>query len=216
MLGASARYSCLHTPVETFTSPYIPPCKRRGISKLRRQYAGSYIKSDLLRLGILHTKGLNSDLLHDLGSTGLVVVVGANTADLIDNLDALNDLTESGVLAIQMGCVLVHDEELAAGGVGHHGAGHGQNAALVENGVIKAVCLELTADGVLGAAHAVAQRVAALDHEAGDNAMENETIVKALGNEGDKVVDGIWSKLGIELSLHDAAIFHFKSNNRIH
>ena len=28
------------------------------------------------------------------------------------------DLAESGVLAVQMGCVLMHDEELAAGAVG--------------------------------------------------------------------------------------------------
>ena len=41
MVGASARYSCLHTPVETSTPPYKGPSGRTdpGITQINKQWS---------------------------------------------------------------------------------------------------------------------------------------------------------------------------------
>ena len=58
------------------------------------------------------------DLFHDNRRAGLVVPVGAHSGDLVHDIHAGHDLAKGGILAVQVGCVLVHDEELAAGAVG--------------------------------------------------------------------------------------------------
>ena len=114
-----------------------------------------------------------------------------------------------------MGGLLHHDEELAAGGVGPHGAGHGQHTAVMLKVVLEAVLAELTLDGVAGAAHAGALGVAALDHEAGDDPVEDQAVVKALVHQRNEVVDGVGGDVGVQLGLHDAAVFHLEGNDRI-
>ena len=109
----------------------------------------------------------------------------------------------------------MHDEELAAGGVGGHGAGHGQDAAAVKQIILEAVGTELALDAVAGAAGTGALGVAALDHEAGDHPVEDKPVIKALLHQGDKVVDGVGGHLGVQLRLDDAAVFHFDGNNGI-
>ena len=109
----------------------------------------------------------------------------------------------------------MHDKELAAGGVGGHGARHRQNTAGMRQSVLEPVGGELAADAVAGAAHADALGVAALDHEAGDDAVENHAVIEALLDKGDEVVDSVRGGLGVELRLHDAAVFHFNGDNRI-
>ena len=54
----------------------------------------------------------------------------------------------------------MHDEELASGGVGRHGARHGKHAAVMLEVVLEAVAGELTLDAVAGAADAGALGVA--------------------------------------------------------
>ena len=54
----------------------------------------------LYRLRIINTEGFGSDLLHNLGSFGLIVVIGSDTGDFINILYALNDLSEGGILAV--------------------------------------------------------------------------------------------------------------------
>lgn len=49
---------------------------------------------------------------HSLGLQGLVGPVGRNTRDAVKNVKAVGQLAECGVGAVQMGRVLVHDEEL--------------------------------------------------------------------------------------------------------
>ena len=105
-----------------------------------------------------------------------------------------------------MGSLLHHDEELAAGGVGGHGAGHGQHAPVVDQVVLEAVSGELPLDGVAGAAHAGAVGAAALDHEAGDNPVEDQAVVVALLDQADEIVDRVGGHVGVELRLHDAAV----------
>ena len=164
------------------------------------------------RFGVIDAESVDRDLLHDLRGARLVIVVGTDRADLVDFLDTLNDLAEGCVLAVEVRGVLVHDEELAARGIGSHGACHGEHAAAVEQGIVKAVCLELAADAVAGAAGADALGVAALDHKAGDDAVENKPVIEAALYKGDEVVDGVGSDLGIKLSLHDCTVFHFKGD----
>ena len=176
---------------------------------------GALCRSALLRFGILDAEGLDRDLLHHLGNPGLVVIIGAHGADVIDGLNALDDLAEGGILPVQMGGVLMHDKELAAGGVGGHGAGHGENAAVVLEVVGKTVGRELALDAVAGAAGADALGVAALDHKAGDHAVEDQPVIEALLHQGDEIVDGVGGDLGIELGLHHIAVFHFKGYDRI-
>ena len=113
------------------------------------------VSSELYRLGILDAEGLGSDLLHLLLGLGTVVVVGGGVGDLVDNLHALDDLAEGGVLAVEVGSLIVHDKELASGRVGHHAASHAQNAAVMLEIVLgKAVVLELALDAIAGATHA--------------------------------------------------------------
>ena len=78
--------------------------------------------------------------------------------------------------------------------------------------VLEAVRGELALDAVAGTAHAGALRVAALDHKAGDDAVEDQSVVKSLADEGNKVVDGVRRDFGIKLSLDNVAVFHFKGD----
>ena len=110
----------------------------------------------------------------------------------------------------------MHDEELAARGVGHHAAGHGQHAAGVAQVVLsEAVAGELALDGIAGAAHAGALGVAALDHEAGDDPVEDQAVVEVGGHQGDEVRHGVRRDFGIQLGLDDAAVFHFDGDDGI-
>ena len=82
--------------------------------------------------------------------------------------------------------------------------------------VLEAVCGKLAADAVAGAAHADALRVAALDHKAGDDAVKDHAVVKALADQRNKVIDGIGRDLGVKLRLDDAAVLHFDGDDWIH
>ena len=240
MVGASARYSCLHIPVETGTSPfsirieagggrlcrfptadivlivvrlfaesarcvfavsrpvtlYWSECSNQLISAvvIFRSLTGEAAVLGcgrsrtlhyhyLLRLygfGIVNAEGIYSYLLHCLSVDGLIVAAGHAICDLVDILHALDDLAEGGILAVKVRCVLVHDEKLAAGGVGCHGTGHGQNASGVLEVVLHTVHSELTLDAVARAADADTLRVAALDHEASDDAVEDNAVIEVV------------------------------------
>ena len=117
-------------------------------------------------------------------------------------------MAEGSVAAVQVGCILVHDEELAAGGVRVHGAGHADDAAGMLNGVDDAVLQELTLDVPARAAHAGALRAAALDHKAGDDAVEGQAVVKALLDQLLKVFAGDGSCLGVQLNVDGLAVLH--------
>ena len=146
---------------------------------------------------------------------GLIHPVPVGADDGIGHLHALDDLAEGGVLAVQVGGLLHHDEELAAGGVGVHGPGHGENTPVVLEGVAHAVVGELALDGVAGAAHAVAVGAAALDHEAGDHPVEDQAVVEAGLHQADEVVHRVGSHLGVELGDHLAAVLHLNGDNGV-
>ena len=81
--------------------------------------------------------------------------------------------------------------------------------------ILEAVGRKLAPDAVAGAAHAGAVGVAALDHKAGDDPVEDQAVIKALAYKGDEIVDGVGSDLRVELGLDHVAVFHLKGNNRI-
>ena len=87
--------------------------------------------------------------------------------------------------------IFVHDKELAACGVGCHGARHGQDALRVLQIILKTVGAELSPNGISRSSHAAAVRVAPLQHEAGDHPVEDRSVVKALLNEGNEIMDGV-------------------------
>ena len=94
-----------------------------------------------------------------------------------------------------------------------HGPGHGQHAGGVLQVVLdKAVAGELAPDVIAGAAHAVAVGAAALDHEAGDDPVEDQAVIKALVGQGNKVVHRIGGLLRVQLSRHNPAVFHGNGN----
>ena len=100
--------------------------------------------------------------------------------DLVGDVLALDHFAENGVPAGEPRRGRNRDEELAAVGVGA-AVGHGQLAGLVE-AVRRALGLILEA--IAGAAHACARRVAALNHEVGNDAMEDGAVEELVGRLG--------------------------------
>src|SRR5206468_9561164 len=99
----------------------------------------------------------------------------------IDMLHAALDLAPDGVLAIQEGRIVSHDEELAVGAVRVLRTRHRGHAALVR--LAREFSFQI---GQVGPVIAGAGRVAPLRHEAGDHAVKNGTVVKAaVGEVGD-------------------------------
>src|SRR5918993_2224739 len=92
----------------------------------------------------------------------------------VDMLHAALDLAPDGILIVEEAGVVEADEELAVGAVGVGGAGHRAGAADVR--LTRKFRLEI---GQLATAGAGPGRVAALGHEAGDDAMEQDAVVKA-------------------------------------
>ena len=79
----------------------------------------------------------------------------------------------------------------------------------------EAVLSEFPLDLPAGAAHAAAVRAPALDHEARDDPVEDQAVIKSLLDQVDEVVHGVGRDLGVELRLDNAAIFHFNGDDGI-
>ena len=79
--------------------------------------------------------------------------------------------------------------------------GHAQHAARVAQVVRHAVSGELALNAVAGAAHARPLRAAALDHETGDHAVEDQAVIKTGVCETDEVAHALRCDVGIELGL---------------
>ena len=159
-----------------------------------------------LRVGLaVGVHGDGGDLLLHLGT---VVAVGLDGGDGVHHVHTGGHLAEGGVLTVQMLGVGVHNEELAARRVGGGGTRHAENAPLVLQVVLDAVEEELALDAVAGAAHAGAFGTAALDHEAGNDSVEDQTVIKMVAAQVDEVADALGRFVGVQLALDDAAVFH--------
>src|SRR5262249_9546610 len=114
------------------------------------------IRSPPLRSGLL-ARDLQHGRLDDrLGIEGLVLRIALRVGDLVDDLEAADDLPEAGVLAVEVRRDLVHDEELARGRVRVGRARHREDAGLV------LPLAELRLERARAVARAGAGRVAAL------------------------------------------------------
>ena len=65
-----------------------------------------------------------------------------------------------------------------------------------------------------GAAGAVAGRVAALDHKAGDDAVEGQAVIKALIDQFQKVFAGDRCCGSIQFNVNSFAVLHRNTNHR--
>lgn len=125
------------------------------------------------------------------------------------------NFAESGVSSVQMGSILVHDEELGAGGIRVHGSCHGKHALRMLKVIGDAVLAEFSLDGIAWASHAVSVGAAALDHKAIDDSVENQTVVKTFLYQADKIIYCVWCDFWIKLCFHHIAVFHCNCYNRI-
>lgn len=73
----------------------------------------------------------------------------------------------------------MHDKKLGAGRVWTHGSGHGKNAWLMGEIILKAVLGKLPLNLISWAPHAGTVRASALDHKARDYPMEGKAVVKS-------------------------------------
>src|SRR5262249_35970435 len=107
----------------------------------------------------------------------------------------LADLADQRVFGRQPGVWSEDDVELAPRAPGRLGRGlrHRHRALRVGE-----VGRRLLVDVIAGSAGAVAERVAALDHEAGSDPVEVEAVVEALFGEEDERVDGLRGAFGVE------------------
>ena len=115
-------------------------------------------------------------------------------------LHARRHFTPDGVLAVEEGGVVEADEKLAVRAVRIGGAGHGTNAAHMR--FAAELCLDV---GQLRPAHAGARRIAALRHEAGDDAVEHHTVIEAVLGKGGDAFDMAGRQIGAQLDDDVAA-----------
>ena len=124
-----------------------------------------------------------------------VAAVAREHRDLLGDVLAARHLPEDGVLAVEpRGRVGGDDEELAPVRV-RAGVRHRERPAL------DLVVVELVLELVARAAGAGALRAAALDHEVGDDAVEDQPVVEALAGELGEVLDRLRGLVGKELDL---------------
>src|SRR5919109_545354 len=98
--------------------------------------------------------------------------VGLYLADFLDDIQSLDDFAKHRMLVIEVRCGSERDEELAAVGVGA-GIGHRQDAGFA----VSQCGVEFVGELVAGATVSLPERIAALDHEAVDHAMEHDAVV---------------------------------------
>ena len=125
----------------------------------------------------------------------LVAAVALDHRDRIGDVLAARHLSEDGVLAVEpRGSVGGDDEELAPVRIRAR-VRHRECAAL------DLVLVELVLELVTGPTRAGPLRAAGLDHEVGDDAVEDQPVVEAVAGELGEVLDGLRRLVRIELDL---------------
>src|SRR5216683_3042585 len=109
---------------------------------------------------------------------------GADRIDLSDDIHPRDDLPEQGIAGRQPDPLWsADDEELAAIGV-RPGVGHRERSELVAPWLG-----QLVFETVPGATPAGALRITALQHEAGNDSVEDDVVVIVVAGQEDEVVD---------------------------
>ena len=109
----------------------------------------------------------------------------------------------------------MHDEELGSCRVRISGTCHGEYSALVGQVVLYTICSKFTFNVMTRATHTCSSRITALDHKSGDDTVEDQTVIETFLCQVDKILNTDRRHIRIQLQLHDAAILHLNSNNRI-
>ncbi len=152
--------------------------------------------------GTIFTLSISTFSVGLLGSPLGAVVTGV-LAILCEDIVALDHLAKGGVLAVEVRSGVEHEEELAARGVRIRRASHGEDAKLVlfrielgGNLVARSACAPHLFLG-----RVLRERVAALGHEALDDAMEERAVVEAFAGEFLEIFHGLRRDIGPE--FHD-------------
>lgn len=116
--------------------------------------------------------------------------------DFIQDIKTFGQMPKNDIILSQR-ISGMHDEELRAIGIGS-GIGHGDRAARIIAG--KRFIVKLIAR----AAGAVTFRIAALDHEILDDAMENGAVIKIFLCQPDKIIHGDRRGIVIQKNFHIA------------
>src|SRR5947209_12259444 len=114
-----------------------------------------------------------------------IAPIGLERRDRVDDVHPVGDAAEHRVLAVEPWRRFGGDDEELAPVRVRAGVRHRECAAH------DLVVVELVLELVAGPAAAGAGRVAALDHEVGDHAMEDDAVVEAVSGELQEVFDGV-------------------------
>lgn len=141
-------------------------------------------------------------------------MISADAGNFLDDIETVDDFSEDGVSVVEVWRGDFCDEELRTVCI-RAGICHGEDAG----GVMAEFGVEFVAESVTGAASANAARAAALNHEIGNDAMEDEAVVERslsgfagefidelelTGCEADEIFDGIGYEVFVELGGHVA------------
>ena len=155
--------------------------------------------------GRLHPLSLDEVTNITEEKTSLMPPLKASTGE-VQNVIAFDQLAERGVLLVQKAGVTEADEKLAASRIRMLRTRHGKHAAHM--GLVVELSLELfaRAAGAPAFFHAgvFGQRIAALDHEAFDDAMKRGAIVEAFARKFLEILDGLGRDVRPEFHHHVA------------
>ena len=132
----------------------------------------------------------------------IVLTVGANAGDIVQNIKTVKELAENGVAFCR-----VNDEELASDGMRHHGLCPAESTAQVGEAFVV-----LVADGRIWTLCCMATRavpagkVTALNHETLDDAVERSAVVFALLGKFDEIRSAFANDFREEACAHFTVI----------
>jgi len=142
------------------------------------------------------------DFRHRDGLERLVVAIYGASGYGIYDIHAGDDLAENSVV-VRKRSVLVHDEELAAIGVWAR-IGHGDRASDITGLIRRRRGIQFIGELIAWSSPASASRIATLDHEAGDDAVEYRTVIEALVSEREEILDRV-RRIGVIGLEYDSA-----------
>ena len=151
----------------------------------------------------------NGDCFDLLLFERLIGKIRIDGRDAVQNVKAVRHFAERGILPVEMRRVLVHDKELRTRRIRLHRARHGDDTARVFERIFHAVRRKLPLDLIAGTAHTGAGRITALNHEARNHAVKNQSVIETVICQFHKVRHRNRCGFGIKLQRHHAAVFHF-------
>lgn len=160
-----------------------------------------------MRFGLVHADGFED---HNI-LVRLVVTIFGRRSNFVDNLHSRNDFAESGIIAIEESIVFIANEELAACAVRILGPRHRNHPSFMREIIFDAVTFKFAFDRIIRSARANTIGIAALNHKAFNNPMENQAIVKALVDQIDEISASVRRIFVVQFKLDIAEILDRKN-----